>query len=131
MERIRRELLLGGKIIEFRTDTKWKEAKNLARMFGSENNWIEVISFYEELEGEHVQVYCSLEQGDKRRIVSPIDDEELVLTVDREGEIFLDDYTEVLESKKIFIYAEVGSKNTISIPEDKEVLGETEISYFE
>lgn len=122
---------IGGKVIEFRTDSKWREAKNLARIHGNENNWIEVVSFYEELGGEHVQVYCSLEQGDKRRIISPIDGKDLVLTIDRDQEIYLDDYLEVLESRKIFVYAEQGEKNSVEVPEGSKVLGETEVFYFE
>lgn len=110
---------------------KWLEAKNLARITGNEYNWIEVVSFYEELGGKHVQVYCSLKDGDKRRIVSPVDNEDLVVTVKRNNNVILDDYEEVLESKKIFIFAEHSEEKEIKIPTPYTVLEEKELTIYE
>lgn len=122
---------IGGCTIEIKSDKKWLEAKNLARVTGNEYNWIEVVSFYEELGGEHVQVYCSLEDGDKRRIVSPVDDEELVVTVKRNNDIIVDDYKEVFESKKIFIFAEHSEEKQVKIPTPYKVLEEDELTIYE
>ena len=54
-----------------------------------------------------------------------------MLTVGRDGEIVLDDYTEVLESKKIFIYAEDSKQNSIEVPEGYKILGDKEVTFFE
>lgn len=73
-------------------------------------------------------MYCSLKDGDRRRIVSPVDDSELVVTIKRDGTVGLDDYKEVLESKKIFIYAEVSKAFEVEVPEPYKILGESKVT---
>lgn len=84
----------------FSKDRKWMEAK---RAIGS-MNWLEIISYYRSISGIHVFVYSVID-GNKRLIVDVIDDD-TVLLLSKNGQLVIDDYNLVLNSKKIFKYSE-------------------------
>lgn len=84
----------------FNQDAKWVEAK---RVVGN-LNWLEVVSYYRSIGGKNVFVYSVIE-GDKRLIVDVLDDDSVVL-INREGEVSINDYDTVMNSRKVFKYNE-------------------------
>lgn len=84
----------------FSKDKKWMEAK---RAIGN-MNWLEIVSYYRSINGIHVFVYSVID-GNKRLIVDVIDDD-TVLLLSKSGQLVIDDYDLVLNSKKIFKYSE-------------------------
>jgi len=82
----------------FSQDEKWMEAKKAV----GNTNWLEIISYYRSIKGNHVSVY-SVVNGEKRLIVDVLDDNTVLLISN--NEYIKDSYENVLNSRKIFKFS--------------------------
>jgi len=96
----------------FSQDKKWMEAKRVVGHL----NWLEVIAYYREIQGNNVFVY-SVVDGEKRLIVDILSDDS-VLLISKDGAL-IDTYANVLNSRKIFKYSEDSETKTYMLGSDK------------
>lgn len=114
--------------LNYGRDSEWNEAKNISRLNGFQNQWIDVIDFYNSIGGQHVQVYCVLE-SQKYRILYILDSKK-VLLLDKFENLVIRDYPEVNQSQKTFYFQEEPELDTYDLPEGETYFTEKFVNLY-
>lgn len=112
----------------YNEDPAWENAKEVARIGGFKNKWIEIIDYYNMNDGKHVNIFCALDQK-KYRILYLLDNDE-VLLLDRDGKLTFSEYSIVDESRKIFFFEAEPEETSKELPEGKLLLGQKEAKFY-
>lgn len=70
-----------------------------------ELDWVEIISYYRFVGGNNVFVYI-IGEGDKKQIIDFVDEENNVLLLNKYGNLEIDTYDNVTNSRKVFEYSD-------------------------
>lgn len=120
----------------FKNDKEWNYAKRIAKERNQTNNWIEVISYYNELGGEGVVIYVKPDnEGNAFMLIGSIDehvdgDKKVILYDGDKQEVVIEDYLPVLEGQKEFHYLKNPKPHTAKLPKGVTFLEEQEIKFY-
>lgn len=119
----------GGVLVGFLNDEIWNRAKSVVKQNGMGDNWLEIIDYYYHTNGCHVQIYALL--GDTAYRILRITDSEEVLLIDRNNNLFVKAYDEVLESRKQFFFSEGTLEETdMDLPNGQSVYGASKVKIY-
>lgn len=94
------------------------------------DNWIETITYYYFLGGDHVLLYVTIE-GIRYRLINVTDEGE-VLLMDMNNNLQIADYDEVYESRKQFFFVDTPLEKHIELlPESIKVSGKNEVIVYD
>lgn len=99
----------------YKGDKVWLEAKQVAKANGFSSDWATVIDYYYLNGGENVKIFSILNDN-KYRILGITDDGDVILGT-RDDKAFVEQFTTVFESQKIFFYAEETVTKEIDLPQ--------------
>src|SRR5699024_12530175 len=85
----------------FTKDRKWTEAKKVI----SKMDWVSIVSYYRYIGGESVFVYV-IGDKDRKLIVDYIGINDDVILINKEGNVEIDTYENVTNSRKEFVHSE-------------------------
>lgn len=113
----------------FLNDKLWSEAKRVAKSNGLGDNWVEIMDYYYFVKGCHVMIYAIIDE-EKYRILRITDSEE-VLLADRNNELIVRPYDEVVNSRKQFFYNDVELKPEVhKLPEGQTIYGASVVKIY-
>lgn len=115
-------------LVSYSEDKQWLNAKRVARENNLQNKWIDIIDYYNDVGGKHVQILCVIGEH-KFRILNVLDDEK-VLLLDKDKNPTTKTYQEVEESQKIFFYTEKSTVKTVELPYNKTYMGKNEVRIY-
>lgn len=115
-------------LVSYSEDKQWLNAKRVARENNLQNKWIDIIDYYNDVGGKHVQILCVIGEQ-KFRILNVLDDEK-VLLLDKDKNPTTKTYQEVEESQKIFFYTEKSTVKTVELPHNKTYMGKNEVRIY-
>lgn len=119
----------GGVTMGFLNDELWNNAKLVVKKQGMGDNWIEVMDYYYHIGGCHVLVYALI--NDIAYRILRVTDMEDVLLIDKNGDLIVRSYGEVLESRKQFFFSEKPLvKEAMKLPDGCEISGASELKIY-
>lgn len=97
----------GGRMSPFTKDTKWMEAKKVINGM----DWVLIVSYYRFVGGKNIFVYVIGDQ-DRKLIVDITGDDDDVILINKKGELEVDTYENVTNSRKEFTHSEEYKEQT-------------------
>lgn len=87
-------------------DRLWIKAKGKYKGTKYDNDWIRIITYYNHIGGKVMRMYSVPEKNKTCRVLCKLDNDNLVLTVNEHNQYHYYDADLLLQSPKIFSYAD-------------------------
>lgn len=86
-------------------DILWQRAKAKYRGTEHDNDWVYIITYYNHIGGNILNMYCTPEEYKPCRVLCKLDNEDRVLVVDENENYRFYSVEDLLSSPKVFSYA--------------------------